>query len=106
MAAVRMSREIACDLGIVSDSSGRSSLADPGLAGHFRLVGNVEHRNPSASDIHPRNRTRAGYVSLGTDDAIQDHRTGPGDIPRNKEGKTDASQTPSVAHPAGRQERW
>ena len=59
----------------------------PGLAGHVRLAGNLEHRNPSASDIHPRNRTPVGNVSLATDDAIQDHRTGPGAIPRNKEGK-------------------
>ena len=47
----------------------------------------LRHRNPSASDIHPRNRTRVGYVSLGTDDAIEGHRTGPGAIPRNKEDK-------------------
>jgi hypothetical protein len=59
----------------------------PGLAGHVRLAGNLGHKNPSASDIHPRNRTRAENVSLGTDDAIQGHRTGPGAIPRNKEGK-------------------
>ena len=59
----------------------------PCLAGHVRLAGNLEHRNPSASDIHPRNRTPVGNVSLATDDAIQDHRTGPGAIPRNKEGK-------------------
>src|SRR5580658_5544109 len=58
-----------------------------GLAGHVRLAHNMGRRNPSASDIHPRNRTRVGNVSLGTDDAIQDHRTGPGAIPRNKEGK-------------------
>jgi len=31
-------------------------------------------------------------VSLATDDAIQGHRTGPGAIPRNKKGRTDASQ--------------
>ena len=58
---------------------------DPG--DHVRLAGNPRRRNPSASDIHPRNRTRAGNVSLGTDDAIEGHRTGPGAIPRNKEGK-------------------
>jgi len=58
-----------------------------GLAGHVRLSDNLEHRNPPASDIHPRNRTRVGNVSLGTDDAIQGHRTGPGAVPRNKEGK-------------------
>ena len=58
-----------------------------GLAGHVRLARNLEHRNPSASDIHPRNRTPVGNVSLAADDAIQGHRTGPGAIPRNKEGK-------------------
>ena len=86
-AAVRMRRQTACDLGVVPEGTGRASRIDAGLAGHVRLLGNVAHRNPSASDIHPRNRTRAGYVSLGTDDAIQDHRTGPGAIPRSKEGK-------------------
>jgi hypothetical protein len=86
-AALRVSRQTACDLGIVPDSRGRASRADPGLAGHVRLAGNLEHRNPSASDIHPRNRTPVGNVSLATDDAIQGHRTGPGAIPRNKEGK-------------------
>jgi hypothetical protein len=78
---------VARDLGIVPESTGRASRTAPGLAGHVRLAGNVPHRNPSASDIHPRNRTPVGNVSLATDDAIQGHRTGPGAIPRNKEGK-------------------
>jgi hypothetical protein len=86
-AAARVRQQLGRDLGIVPDDRGRASRTDPGLAGHVRLAGNVAHRNPSASDIHPRNRTPARYVSLGTDDAIQDHRTGPGAIPRNKEGK-------------------
>ena len=85
--ALRVSRQTACDLGIVTDSRGWASRADPGLAGHVRLASNLEHKNPSASDIHPRNRTPMGNVSLGTDDAIQGHRTGPDAIPRNKEGK-------------------
>jgi hypothetical protein len=57
------------------------------LAGHVRLADNLDHRNPPASDIHPRNRTPVAYVSLGTDDAIQGHRTGPGAIPVTREGK-------------------
>ena len=76
-----------CDLGIVRDIRGSMTRTGPGPADHAKLAGNVEHKNPSASDIRPRNRTPAGYVSLGTDAAIQDHRTGPGVIPRNKEGK-------------------
>ena len=75
------------DLGKDHGSRDWVSGIGPGLVGHVRLAGNLEHRNPSASDIHPRNRTPVGNVSLGTDDAIQGHRTGPGAIPRNKEGK-------------------
>ena len=75
------------DLGKDHDGRDWVSGIGSGLAGHVRLGGNLEHRNPSASDIHPRNRTPVGNVSLGTDDAIQGHRTGPGAIPRNKEGK-------------------
>ena len=54
--------------------------------GHDGLGGCPRRKNPSASDIHPRNRTPAGNVSLGADDAVEGHRTGPGAI-RNKEGE-------------------
>jgi len=86
-AGARAGQRIGGDLGKGHADGNRESGSGGGLASHVRLAGNLEHRNPSASDIHPRNRTPAGNVSHGTDDAIQGHRTGPGAIPRNKEGK-------------------
>jgi len=35
---------------------------DPGPAGHVGLAGHPPRTNPSASDIHPRNRTPVGNV--------------------------------------------
>ena len=58
----RAGRHPGRDLGKGHDGRDWVSGIDPGLAGHVRLAGNVEHRNPSASDIHPRNRTPAGNV--------------------------------------------
>ena len=69
------------------DLDERDARDDPGLEGHVRLPVTRVAGNPSASDIHPRNRTRAGNVSQGTGDAVKGHRTGPGAIPRDKEGK-------------------
>src|SRR5580693_3047929 len=80
-------RGLTRELGEGQDSRDWVSGMGPGLGGHVRLASNLKHRNPSASDIHPRNRTPAGNVSMGTDDAIQGHRTGPGAIPRTEGGK-------------------
>jgi hypothetical protein len=86
-AAALAGRHVTRDLGKDHEARERVRSTSPDPVGHVRLAGNLEHRNPSASDIHPRNRTPVGNVSLATDDAIQGHRTGPGAIPRNKEGK-------------------
>src|SRR5205814_1739676 len=63
-------------------------------------------RNHSCSDTHARNRTRFANVSLGTDDATRRRPPAPGAIRREGGEAANACQTPPIAHPAGRQERW
>jgi hypothetical protein len=60
----------------------------------------------SCSDTRARNRTRFANVSLGTDDATRRRPPAPGAIRREGGEAPNACQTPPIAHPAGRQERW